>query len=76
MGIQRHAEAFAKLEGNVAEELAKIEACDEEKRECKESFGEVLTEYEEKSKSLNTVGLIYVCLESNSVYRFVRQVHS
>ncbi|KAK6015660.1 RecF/RecN/SMC protein, partial [Ostertagia ostertagi] len=50
---RRHAEAFSALEGNVAEELARIEACDEEKRECKESFGEILTEYEEKRKSLN-----------------------
>ncbi|KAK6051271.1 RecF/RecN/SMC protein, partial [Cooperia oncophora] len=50
---RRHAEAFSSLEGNVAEELARIEACDEEKRECKESFGEILTEYEEKRKSLN-----------------------
>ncbi|KAK6034682.1 hypothetical protein COOONC_27810 [Cooperia oncophora] len=45
--------AFYYWEGNVAEELARIEACDEEKRECKESFGEILTEYEEKRKSLN-----------------------
>ncbi|WKX94401.1 hypothetical protein Q1695_011562 [Nippostrongylus brasiliensis] len=44
---------FATLEGNVADELARIEACEEEKRECKESFGEVLKEYEEKSKSLS-----------------------
>ncbi|EYC45534.1 hypothetical protein Y032_0424g1216 [Ancylostoma ceylanicum] len=50
---KRHAEAFAKLEEAVAAELAKIEACDEEKRECKESFGESLTEYEEKRKSLD-----------------------
>ncbi|PIO76828.1 RecF/RecN/SMC protein [Teladorsagia circumcincta] len=50
---RRYAEAFSALEGNVAEELARIEACDEEKRECKESFGEILTEYEEKRKSLN-----------------------
>uniref|UniRef100_A0A183FBD6 SMC hinge domain-containing protein n=1 Tax=Heligmosomoides polygyrus TaxID=6339 RepID=A0A183FBD6_HELPZ len=68
-----HAEAFAEQEGNVAEELAKI---DEEKRECKESFGEVFTGYEEKSKSLNVVGLSYVYLESNSVDPFVRRVHS
>lgn len=58
--IQRHAEAFAKLEEAVAAELAKIEACDEEKRECKESFGESLTEYEEKRKSLDTVSFIRI----------------
>ncbi|KJH40200.1 RecF/RecN/SMC protein [Dictyocaulus viviparus] len=50
---KRYAEAFSALEANVAKELAKIEACDEEKRECKESFGEILTEYEEKRKSLD-----------------------
>ncbi|KHJ92348.1 RecF/RecN/SMC protein [Oesophagostomum dentatum] len=49
----RHLEAYSKLEEGVATELAKIEACDEEKRECKESFGETLTEYEEKRKSLD-----------------------
>ncbi|KAJ1360941.1 Structural maintenance of chromosomes protein 2 [Parelaphostrongylus tenuis] len=50
---KRYAEAFSVLEANVAKELAKVEACDEEKRECKESFGEILTEYEEKRKSLD-----------------------
>ncbi|VDL69785.1 unnamed protein product [Nippostrongylus brasiliensis] len=49
----KYDEGFATLEGNVADELARIEACEEEKRECKESFGEVLKEYEEKSKSLS-----------------------
>ncbi|VDM73817.1 unnamed protein product [Strongylus vulgaris] len=49
----RHLEAFSKLEEGVAAELTKIEACEEEKRECKESFGETLTEYEEKRKSLD-----------------------
>ncbi|WKX94400.1 hypothetical protein Q1695_011562 [Nippostrongylus brasiliensis] len=50
---KKYDEGFATLEGNVADELARIEACEEEKRECKESFGEVLKEYEEKSKSLS-----------------------
>uniref|UniRef100_A0A0K0CYP5 Reverse transcriptase domain-containing protein n=1 Tax=Angiostrongylus cantonensis TaxID=6313 RepID=A0A0K0CYP5_ANGCA len=53
---KRYAEAFSVLEANVTKELAKVEACDEEKRECKESFGEILTEYEEKRKSLNDRG--------------------